>query len=446
MTNLMAIARNNLENDREELDTLIETVRRDGRTSLKASEQRRFERLETSITENQEAVAKLERDEKYGKSAAAAAKRFFPSEGVSVGSEARTYRPDGQNSYFRDLATASIYNDADARGRLERHVQEIGMETRVNGSRIDGAGGYFVAPRWLMDEYISLARPARPFADACHKLPLPIGTDTINIPKIATGSQIAVQSTDGAPIASTDATDTFVTSPVITLAGQSDVSMQLIEQSPAGFDKVIFSDLARAYATQLDIQTLTGAGTIGQVTGALTMSGSSVVTYTDGTPTVPELYPKLADAIRSVHSNLFLPPTHIWMHPRRWAWCLSALDSSNRPLVVPNAQGPYNSLGAETNVDSEGGPVGTIQGVSVFVDASIPTNLGAGANEDRIIVTRMDQLYLFEGELRTRAMQEVLSGTLQVRLQAYNYVAYIANRLPAAVAIIAGTGLVTPTF
>ena len=40
----------------------------------------------------------------------------------------------------------------------------------------------------------------------------------------------------------------------------------------------------------------------------------------------------------------------------------------------------------------------------------------------------MDDLYLWEGELRSRTLSEVLSGTLQVRFQVYGYAASMPNR------------------
>jgi hypothetical protein len=77
--------------------------------------------------------------------------------------------------------------------------------------------------------------------------------------------------------------------------------------------------------------------------------------------------------------------------------------------------------------------------------ANVPANLGAGSNEDRIIVAKWDELYLFEGTPRIRVLQEVLSGTLQVRFQIYNYAAFIGNRRPKAVSVISGTGLIAPS-
>ena len=52
----------------------------------------------------------------------------------------------------------------------------------------------------------------------------------------------------------------------------------------------------------------------------------------------------------------------------------------------------------------------------------------------------------YESGIRTRVLQETLSGTLTVRLQVYGYIAFSAGRYPASTAKITGAGLVTPTF
>jgi hypothetical protein len=61
-----------------------------------------------------------------------------------------------------------------------------------------------------------------------------------------------------------------------------------------------------------------------------------------------------------------------------------------------------------------------------------------------MILAKWDELYLWEGPPRIRVLQEVLSGTLQVRFQLYNYVAALPQRRPKAISIISGTGLIAP--
>jgi HK97 family phage major capsid protein len=157
---------------------------------------------------------------------------------------------------------------------------------------------------------------------------------------------------------------------------------------------------------------------------------------------------KVADATQQIATQRMLPPTHIVMHPRRWAWIMNASDSTGRPLVEPQGAGPgMNALGSSAGPAAQG-VAGTLAGLTVIVDANIPTNLGAGTNQDTVIVTRAADNYLFENASVPvlRVYEEVLSGNLAVRLQAYGYYAFSSERLPKANADISGTGLTPPAF
>lgn len=109
-------------------------------------------------------------------------------------------------------------------------------------------------------------------------------------------------------------------------------------------------------------------------------------------------------------TNRFLAPSHIVMHPRRWAWFLSALDTTSRPLVVPNGNSGFNAV-ATAKPDAAQGVVGGLMGLDVVADPSIPTNLGGGT-EDTIIVLRAEDVWLFESTIRMRVLPDVGSGTL----------------------------------
>jgi hypothetical protein len=43
-------------------------------------------------------------------------------------------------------------------------------------------------------------------------------------------------------------------------------------------------------------------------------------------------------------------------------------------------------------------------------------------------------------------LQEVLSGTLQVRVQVFAYAAFASGKQPEAIAHLSGTGLAAPSF
>lgn len=367
---------------------------------------------------------------------------------VVVRSEPRTYDEHAETSYFRDLISRRVHGDSAAAERLARHADEVRVELASNRElraldRDPASGGEFVPPLWLMEQYVGAARAGRVTADRFTPLDLPGGTDTVNVPRIVTGAGVAEQTADNTAVAEVDPTTDSVSAPVRILAGQVDVSLQALEQSPVAFDQVIFQDLAADYASSLDVQVLNGSGAAGQLLGMLQVSGITSVTYTDADPTVPELYPRLASALNAITTGRHLPADAWVMHPRRWLWMLAALDSSSRPFIVPAAQGPQNAPAIAGPMDPTTS-VGMLLGLPVFIDANVPTNLGAGTNEDRIIAARFEDLFLMESRLRTRVLPEVGSGTLTVRLQMYRYVASMPDRYPASIAVVTGTGLADP--
>lgn len=362
------------------------------------------------------------------------------------------YTRGGQYSFFRDQAYAQR-GDWDAAKRLSEHSEvmdrmaaagELGKEYRVNPNRTDGQGGYFVPPAYLIEQFVTYARPGRVTLDRFTIDALPSGTDSINIPLIATGTATAIQTADAAAVQSTDLTDNVVTLPVRTIAGQQDFAMQLLEQSPISMDEVFFRDLTADYAQRADLQALTGTGSSGQCKGILSASGTNSVVFTQASPTLPLLYPFILQAKAQVEKNIFMPADAIVMSPSRWNWVLSILDSSNRPLAAVDGAS-FNSLAVNTTPNPAQGNVGHMAGLPVYTDANMPANLGGGTNEDRIIVGRFAEAYAYEGNIRTRVLMEVLSGALQVRAQVYNYLALTAERRPKAMSIISGTGMIVTT-
>jgi HK97 family phage major capsid protein len=403
----------------------------------KDGEIRAFDERITELSEESEREQELTRGAEAVRRAQARAAQV---------TEGLTYRADGDASYFKDLVHVQLNMDGDgqAAARLQRHAAEVRTAQEYRDlSRTDGAGGYFVPPVWLMNQWIDLARAGRATANLANIEPLPAGTDSINIPKVATGTAVAIQTADNSAVHETDLTDTTVHAPVRTIAGQQDVAIQLIDQSPVRFDQVIFRDLMADFATKLDLQVIGGTGATGQVTGIRSTAGIETVAVT-GT-SVAAAYAAIADGIQRVHTGRFMPPTVIVMHPRRWAFFLAAVDTTGRPLVTPNAGNPQNNVATLGAVAAEQ-VVGQMHGLPVVTDPNIPTNLGVGTNEDVILVMRASDLLLWESGIRTRVLPEVGSGTLTTRLQVYGYLAFSAARYPKSVVEIGGTGLVAPTF
>lgn len=362
-----------------------------------------------------------------------------------VTSEPLTYRPraeGGQHGFFADLIFANR-NDFAAQARLQKHMREMAVEMYADLSTTAGAGGEFVPPAHLQERWAELARAGRPFANAIPSLGAPPNF-SFTLPKLATGATTGVQATQNSAVSETDATSANVTFTVATIAGLQDLSLQSVDFSTPGLDEVLAADLASDYATKLDAQLLFGTAAGGQVQGVFTNSNINSVTYTDATPTVPELYPKISDAIQRIHTSRFMAPDAIFMHPRRWAFFLSSLDTQNRPLITPYA--PANAIARFDAVAPEN-IVGNLQGLTVFVDSSIPTTLGAGTNEDEILVTRLADHVFYETPTPfVRVFEDIGSANLTVRIRVHGYIAYSSDRFGKAHSKITGTGFTAPTF
>lgn len=447
----------------------------------------------TAETEHRSAVAALQRAEAVAEARANAPvqpeetpeNRNGGSPNVTITNEPHTYRRDtNERSWLLDVARVR-FGRGDSEGaqqRLDAHAREIRetierreqaaqrnmstelermleqlpepiaralvnqglVETRAM-TRTDGAGGYFVPPAWLLDLYAGLPRAGRPFVEATTQIDLPAGTDSINIPRITTGSLTGIQTADNANVTAQDMVDNVVTAGVRTIAGQVDLAMQLLDQSPIAFDEIVFADLVADYFYRCEDQAINGSGSSGQVLGIRNTSGITTTAYTDASPTVPELYSKLAGSLSAARTARKLPITHGWLTPARQYWLTAALDSQSRPLVVPDYANPVNAAGVLSPADGQDVPV-RVLGVTHRMTDAIPSNLGGSTNQDQIIHTRNSDHVWFEGTLRARALEEILSGSLGVRLQVFSYVAFTAGRFPAATSIVDGTGLTTPAF
>jgi HK97 family phage major capsid protein len=440
--------------EHEHMRALVDKATAEKR-GLNAAESAEFDRLEADIRAFDDRIEELGIQISADDAAADMAKRYAPGALAPKNSpkngntrmnvnEPGLYRPDGNHSWFGDMYAARS-GDYSAADRLRRSSESRGVTTGA------GSGGAFVPPKYLVDQWIQLARPGRPTADLLAPMPMPTGTNTVSIPKIATGSSVASQATELTGISQTDITSSSVTAPVVTLAGQQVVSVQELEMSPGAIDQVIMSDLAAQYGQVLDSQVINGAGTGNTLKGLLNQSGITSLTWTAATPAVTGangLWGNLANLISQLHAARFAPPTAIIMAPRRWAWIAAATDSQFRPLVNPEASG-VNVYGTNGAVASEG-YVGKIMGVPVYTDASVPTNLGAGTNQDAIIVLRASDVMLWEGvaggtEPRIEAFEQPFAGSLGVLFRVYSFAA-MASRYPQSIGVITGTGLVAPSF
>lgn len=360
------------------------------------------------------------------------------------GKTEHVYRPNNENGnlYFRDLYLASAKGDHRAAERLEaasRQSREEGKQYRdLTTTATDGGG--FVPPLYMGELWAAAPRPDRPFANALGSRPLPSSGMSITLPRVTTAPAVAAQATENSAMNETELVEATLTTPVNTVGGIEDVSVQLLERSEPGIDVVVWDALRGSYDSILDTYLLSGSGSSGQHRGIKNVSGTNAVTYSDfASPTAAELTPKLFDAIQKVASTRYRPADAIIMHPRRAAWLASNL-SSTFPLFQQG--GLYQAAGTQNQ-----GFVATLAGLEVILDANISVTYGTPtATEDTIYVVRKSDLILFEDGLKAEVFRETLSAEGTVRFRLYGYSAFVSGRYPSSITEITGQGLVTPSF
>lgn len=349
--------------------------------------------------------------------------------------EERTYTERSGASFIADAYAAQFNNDYAAQQRLARHMNEERIERRdVTSTNFSG----LIVPQYLTDLAAPFARAGRPLADAARKHQLPPSGLTLTISRVTTGSSVAEQ-TEGAAVSETNMDDTKLDIPVNTYAGQQNVSRQALERGTA-IDSLVMNDLVSAYHTTLDAA----------LVNTVKLGNGNTVTYTDASPSVAEFYPKLLDAVQKIQTSFYQSPNLIVMHPRRLAWILAAVDSTNRPLAVPTPNGPMNAVATGAGVVQYANSGYSIAGIPVIVDGNVPTNLDAGGTAyDPVYIGNTAELHLWEdgdGSPMMLRFEQPKSQELDVTMIVYGYAAMTVSRYSKAWAEIIGTGLAAPTF
>lgn len=327
-------------------------------------------------------------------------------------------------------------------------------------SREPGQGGYAIPPLWLISEYLEFLRPGRVAAGLCRQMPLPPGTDSINIPILKTPTAVAIQRGDNAPVVSQDIKDNFVNAAVKTIAGFADIPIQLLEQSPGTIiDQIITRDMMGAYDVALDAQVIAGKGigaplSGGEIKGIYPNTNweANAVSWTAAAPKAQGFFQVLgAMASKTAQSRFNLKDYTFLVHPRRGFWAFTAVDANGRFLVGQDGDG-FNPFNPDAMYAGDAAPfegyLGKVPfGPKIYIDANMPANdalgvPGAGA-ADIAIGAIWDDLWLMEGDVRMDVFDQALSGTLEIRFRLYNYVTLL-QRYGPSVTIGSGTGFAPP--
>lgn len=372
----------------------------------------------------------------------------LPSDAVKLTTRVDVDEPDmytrnSKHRFINDLFARDIKNDPIAADRLARHqaheVEKYAVAT--------GTLGGIIPPQYLVNLYAKALRNGRVLVDQVNRDdPLPDEGMSIIVPRLTAGTAAAAQSSESTTVTTQDPTETDLTVNVRTIAGYVPVSRQTLERASYS-EGILMEDLVARYDASVDTGAISGNGNSGTLLGIL--NTSSIKTSTTSTATVTDVWPKIADVIQQINTDLGglgYVADKIFMHPRRWGFFEAALDQNDRPVFGIYGQNSFNVVGEGPAAGY--GLVGSMHGLPVYSDANIPTNLGSGTNEDRIIVLASRVVHLWERKEDpvTLAFEQQAGTALQVQLVAYGYAAFTAGRYPSAVGVVEGAGLAAPSF
>jgi HK97 family phage major capsid protein len=299
-------------------------------------------------------------------------------------------------------------------------------------------GGYLVQPE--LERQLILAREKdnvlRPLCSS-----LTVNTNAIQLDQLGISTSAGWVAELATKPESTAMTIATVTASIFTAAGLATISNQLLADSNPAVDQLVTQDLAKRIVALEESAFMNGTGT-GQPLGILNTSGVNTQTITNTED--PSVEGGLLDNILEAIATTQLAwgqPSAIVMHPRTWTRIIKSRDSVGHYTISPRNifTAGYDPATPRTFVD---GPEQTLFGVQVVLSNRVPTNLGTGTNESRVIVGDFQEALILDRQgLQIDESEHVYFTTNQTVFRAEARVGFTAARSAKAFTVIGGSGL-----
>lgn len=325
----------------------------------------------------------------------------------------------------------------------EHNAREMDAKygTKALAEGVNTSGGVLVPPQYIQ-ELVMLRRATAPLLGYIRSIP--VHSNQVLIPTQTTASTVG-WTAENAAKPSTDEVLGQITVNIFTLAGIAKISNQLLEDSTPAVDAIIREDLLRGLNIEMDRAVLNGSGT-GQSTGILNTAGvTSTASLADTThPAV--LLDDILAAIGRLQAVYFGNPDAIVMAPRTWTKLQTSKDTTGRYIALGTVVGSQalsmpglpNPTGAtDNNMGLAGGPVFTLFGFPLVIDANMPINQG-GANSSIVVGALRESWALMRDEIRMDTSNEAGTSweTNQTWFRGEMRMGFTAARLPTALQII----------
>lgn len=328
----------------------------------------------------------------------------------------------------------------------KRMVDDLNLKVMTQGTNT--AGGFLVAPRYANDLFAEARLQGNAIRRYGFLAEHPVTTNLLYLP-VSSGGITASTVAEDATKPTADAAFTQVAVNMYTIAGIAKMTRQLAEDSAPTVEDLVSRELGGKIGNEEERWIVNGSGT-NEPRGILNTTGVNAVTYTDATPTGQETLDAIIDAIAAIQQNYFAPANGILMHPRRLAFLQKSKDTQNNYLF--NDPGTFRApggfsrpVGATSQTTGGVALMPGILGLPVGTSMNVPINLGAGTNEDRIIVADWNEAHWFtRTDIRFDTTDQ--AGTAfeknEIWIRGEERAGFTAARYPKAFAVVSGTGLI----
>ena len=330
-------------------------------------------------------------------------------------------------SIYADVRAANK-GDSAARERLTQGFEGLNSEGKAMTEGTPAQGGYLVRPQ-LERQIVEAKELDNVLRGLCSKVN--VTTTSIQLDQIGLSTVAGWVAELAQKPESTGMTLSSVTASVFTAAGLATISNQLLADSNPSIDALVTRDLAKRLVALEEAAFINGSGT-GQPLGILNTPGISAtpLTATD----VLSLLDAILDAVADVETN-HGAPTAILMHPRTWTRILKSRDAQGAFYIDPAG-------GVQDPRTGQRGPVKSLWGYRVVTSNRIPTNLGTGTNESRVIVGDFQEALILDRQgITVDDSSHVYFTTNQTVFRAEERVGFTAARTPQAFNVVGGAGL-----
>lgn len=330
-------------------------------------------------------------------------------------------------SVYRDIQLANK-GVVSARDRLTQGFDGLDEEGKAMTEGTPGQGGYLVRPQ-VERQIVQALELDNVLRGLCSKLN--VNTNSIQLDQLALSTLAGWVAELAQKPETTSMTLATVTASVFTVAGLATVSNQLLADSDPAVDNLVTTDLAKRLVALEETAFINGSGT-GQPLGILNTPGIGATSLTS--TAVADLLDVILDALAAVETA-HGAPSAILMHPRTWTRILKSKDAQGAYLIAP-------ASGVQDPRTGQRGPVKTLWGYPVVTSNRVPTNLGAGTNESRVIVADFREALILDRQgITVDESKHVYFTSNQTVFRAEQRVGFTAARTPGAFNVVGGAGL-----